>query len=120
MAETVTTKKIPVEAPTAIFKPMSPEQEKNWLDSLKTDFKERIRHLTTLVRELNKVSVAIKLDNGTKDGKVQTLSVSLGSLNTDRYDDQKAMNIVELLKPVLSKDVYNVQETKISILSDDE
>ena len=73
-----------------------------------------------VVRDLNRVSVAAKLNNGTKDGKVQTLSLSLGSLNTDRYDDQKALNIVELLKPVISKSVYNVQETKISILSSED
>ena len=70
-----------------------------------------------VVRELDRVSVAAKLNNGTKDGKVQTLNLSLGTLSTDRYDDQKAMNVVDLLKPVISKDVYTVQETKVSTLS---
>ena len=70
-----------------------------------------------VVRDLNRVSVAAKLNNGTKDGKVQTLNLSLGTLSTDRYDDQKAMNVVDLLKPVISKDVYTVQETKVSTLS---
>lgn len=73
-----------------------------------------------VVRDLNKVSVAAKLNNGTKDGKVQTVSLSLGTLSKDRYDDQKAMNIVDLLKPCLSKNVLNVQETKVSLLTSGE
>ena len=70
-----------------------------------------------VVRELDKVNVAIKLNNGTKDGKVQTVSVNLGSLSTDRYDDQKAVNIKDLLSPLFDKAVYAVQETKVSTLS---
>jgi len=72
---------------------------------------------SAVVRDLNRVSVSMKLNNGTKDGKVQTLSLSLGTLSTSGYDDQKAMNIVELIKPVISKPTYNVEETKVSILS---
>ena len=70
-----------------------------------------------VVRDLNRVSIALKLNNGTKDGKVQTLNLGLGTLSTSGYDDQKAMNVAALLTPVLSKPVYNVQETKVSILS---
>ena len=70
-----------------------------------------------VVRDLNRVSVSMLLNNGTKDGKVQTLSLGLGTLSTSGYDDQKAMNVATLLTPVLSKPVYNVQETKVSILS---
>lgn len=71
-----------------------------------------------VVSDLTKISVITKLNNGTTDdGKVKTLTVSLGDLNIDRYDDQKAMNIVNLLRPCLTKDVYEVQKTAISILS---
>lgn len=73
----------------------------------------------SVVRDLNRVSVALKLNNGTKDGKVQTVSLSLGNLNTNRYDEQKAINIKDLLVPVLDKEVLNVQETKVSLLSGD-
>ena len=71
-----------------------------------------------VISDLTKVSVVSKLNNGTKeDGKVQTLSLSLGTLDIDRYDDQKAMNIVNLLKPCLSKEVYEVQKVEVSVLS---
>lgn len=70
-----------------------------------------------VVSDLSKVSVAAKLNNGTKDGKVQTLSLSIGTLNIDRYDDQKAMNIVNLLAPCLAKEIYEVQKTAVSVLS---
>ena len=71
-----------------------------------------------VVRDLNKVSVSLNLNNGTKDGKVQTVKLSLGTLSKDRYDNQKAMNIKSLLVPVLNKEVLNVQETMVAILSD--
>ena len=70
-----------------------------------------------VVRDLNRVSVTLMLNNGTHDGKVQTRSLNLGTLSTSGYDDQKAMNVASLLTPVLSKPVYNVQETKVSVLS---
>ena len=70
-----------------------------------------------VVSRLNKVSVAAQLNNGTQDGKVKTLSLSLGSLNVSRYDDQKAMNIVNLLEPCLSKPVYEVQKVEVSKLT---
>jgi len=98
--------------------PLTDKEEVRWSERFKTDFRARENEkLSAVVRELDKVSVTLKLNNGTKDGKVQTVSVSLGSLNTDRYDDQKAMNIKELLEPVLSKSVYTTQETKTSTLT---
>ena len=70
-----------------------------------------------VVSDLSKVTVTAKLNNGTKDGKVQTVSVSLAGLNIDRYDDQKAMNIVNLLSPCLAKEVYEVIKVPTSVLS---
>jgi len=71
-----------------------------------------------VVSDLTKVSVVAKLNNGTtEEGKLKTLSLSIGDLNIDRYDDQKAMNVVNLLRPCLAKDVYEVQKVEVSILS---
>ena len=70
--------------------------------------------------DLTKVNVALKLNNGTKDGNVQTVDVSLGTLNINTYDNQKAMNIINLLKPCLDKDVYKVQKVATSTLSNDD
>jgi len=73
-----------------------------------------------VVSDLAKVSVVAKLNNGTKDGKVQTVSLSIGDLNINTYDDQKAMNIVNLLSPCLDKDVYEVQKVAVSVLNTEE
>jgi len=71
-----------------------------------------------VVSDLTKVSVVAKLNNGTSaEGKLKTLSLSIGDLNIDRYDDQKAMNVVNLLRPCLAKDVYEVQKVAVSVLS---
>ena len=71
-----------------------------------------------VISDLTKVTVTAKLNNGTKeDGSVQTLSLSLGNLDIDTYDDQKAMNIIALLKPCLAKEVYETQKAQISVLS---
>ncbi|MBQ7197076.1 MAG: hypothetical protein IJS40_06665 [Synergistaceae bacterium] len=73
-----------------------------------------------VVSRLNKISVTAQLNNGTKDGKVKTLSLSLGTLNTNRYNDQKAMNIVNALEPCLSKSVYEVLKVEVSKLTNDD
>ena len=70
----------------------------------------------TVVSDLTKVSVVLKLNNGTINGKVQTVSFSLGDLNINTYDKEKAMNIVNLLSPCLDKDVYEVQEIPVNVL----
>ena len=66
---------------------------------------------------MTKVTVTALLNNGTQDGKVKTLSLSLGSLNISRYDDQKAMNIINILEPCLSKPIYEVQKVETSKLT---
>lgn len=71
-----------------------------------------------VVSDLTKVSVVVKLNNGTgEDGKVRTSSLNLGNIDVDTYEDQKAMNIVNLLRPCLAKEVYEVQKVEVSILS---
>lgn len=68
----------------------------------------------TVVSSLVKCTVTAKLNNGMKDDTVQTVNVSLPTCNIDRYNDQKAMNIVNLLAPCLSKSVYKVTKTEVS------
>lgn len=71
------------------------------------------------VSTLSKVSVNVQLNNGTVDGKVRTLSVSLGNLDLTRYEDNKAMNIVNLLGQCVAKPVYRVQKTAVSTLTNE-
>lgn len=66
---------------------------------------------------LDKVQVKVMLNNGTKDGKIKTLGVSLGQLNTSRYDDQKALNIVSLLEPCFAKPVLETKKTEVSTIT---
>lgn len=100
---------------------MSDEQEAEYLKRFNTDFRARHSHgakeLGAVISDLSKVSVVVKLNNGTQDGRVLTVSQTIGTLNTDRYDDQKAMNIVGALETILSKTIYNVQEVKTSLLT---
>ena len=69
---------------------------------------------------VKKVSVNIKLNNGTTNGVVKTLSLSLGTLNKTSFDAQKAMNIVNLLGDCLSKPVYAVEKVEVSTLTEDD
>lgn len=70
------------------------------------------------ITSISKVSVALKLDNGTSDsGNTKTVSVSLGNLNKDAFDADKVMSVVSLLKPCLSKTCLFTQKTEVSSLS---
>jgi len=71
-----------------------------------------------VVSDLSLVSVVCKLNNGTTDnGQLKTLDLSLGKMDIDRYDDDKAMAIVNLLRPCLAKDVVEVRKVAVSVLS---
>lgn len=72
-----------------------------------------------VVSNLTSVRVNVKLNNGTVDGKVKTLNVGLGNLNVTRYEDDKAMNIVNALSPCMARSVYIVQKTATSTLSEE-
>ena len=65
---------------------------------------------------LQKQSVALKLNNGTKAGVVQTVNLSLGSLDKDEWDADKAVAIIDLLEPCLSKSIEEIQKTTVSRL----
>ena len=70
----------------------------------------------------SKVSVSLKLNNGTnpETGAVKTVSISLGSLNKDAFNADKAMAIVGLLTPCLAKPLLSVNKTEASVLTDGE
>ena len=70
--------------------------------------------------DLVSIKITVKLNNGTtEDDKVKTISLSLPTIDIDHYEDQKAMNIVNLLTPCLAKDVYEVIKVPTSTLSND-
>ena len=79
-------------------------------------------NLRAVTETVNKNSIQVKLNNGTdpSTGQVRTVSGSFPtlSLEPNDYDAQKVMNIVEAMVPVLTKSVYAVQHTQISLLSD--
>lgn len=57
------------------------------------------------------VSVSILLDDGyDQSGGTKTVSVNLGSLNPETYDNTKAMNVIEALKDRLSKTYYSTKK----------
>lgn len=60
---------------------------------------------------MQKTAVSLKLNNGTKQGVIQTVSLSLGTLDKDEWDGTKAMAIVDLLEPCLSKGIEEVVRT---------
>ncbi len=68
---------------------------------------------------LKKVSVNVKLDNGTDAlGNVKTVSVNLGNLSVQNFDAAKAMAIVNLLEPCFTKTVYSVEKVEVSTLEE--
>lgn len=67
---------------------------------------------------LKKVSVSIRLDDGTdSQGNPKTVSVSLGSLNKNTFNADKALTIVGALEPCLNKSVSSIEKTEVSSLS---
>ena len=66
----------------------------------------------------SKVSVNVKLNNGTNaNGTPKALTVSLGALNKDAFDADKAMAIVGLLAPCLEKSLVSVEKVEVSTLT---
>ena len=57
---------------------------------------------------IQKRTVTLKLNNGTKQGVVQTVNVSLGSLDKDEWDGDKATAIIDLIEPCLSKSIEEI------------
>ncbi len=70
------------------------------------------------VSTLKKVSVSVKLNNGTDSkGHVKTVSISLGNMSETNYDDDKALAVVSTLSPCLSKTIVSVEKSEISTLT---
>ena len=64
---------------------------------------------------LKKVSVRLKLENGTDaDGNMKYVNLSLGSLSKDNFDADKALAVKAVLAPCLSKTVGSVEMTQVS------
>lgn len=78
-----------------------------------------------ITRTVSKYAVSLKLNDGTTStGAMKTVSLSLGSLDKTRYEADtshaKAMGLVALLEPVLSKAVVGVIETTTASLVDND
>ncbi len=64
------------------------------------------------------ISVEIKLDNGIDiDGNERTVSISLGNLNKDNFDADKALAVLGALEPCLQKTVNSMYVYQRSLLS---
>lgn len=74
----------------------------------------------SVVSAIKKITVNVKLNNGTKNGTVNTLTVSLGDMNEAGFDAQKVMNIVNVLGDCLDKPVYSIEKVEVSTLSEDD
>ena len=71
------------------------------------------------VTECKKVSVAMKLNNGTTTtGAVKTVSVNLGSLNKSAFDADKVLNIVNALYPCFDLMLHTLEKTEVSEISE--
>lgn len=58
-----------------------------------------------------KIAYNLKLNNGeSSTGAVKTLNLSLGAINKDTADDDKALALADLIEAALTKSVYMVQK----------
>ena len=73
------------------------------------------------ISTVQKIAVSLKLNNGLnpETGTQKTVSISLGSLNKDAWDADKAMAIVNTLAPCLEKSLMSVIKTETTTLADD-
>ena len=82
-----------------------------------TEITER-RNRLMAVATLKKVSVSVKLDDGTdSQGNSKYVGVSLGDLSENNYDADKILAIVDNLEPCLNKSVARVEETKVNVIT---
>ena len=64
----------------------------------------------------NKITVYMKLNNGTKDGKTVTVNQTLPTMSLAYYDDDKAMTVVDAISPCLEKTLNGVEKLVVSKL----
>ena len=70
------------------------------------------------VETMKKVGVSVRLENGTdSSGNMKYVSLSLGNINKDNFDADKALAVVTALAPCLTKTVSSVEKTATSTLT---
>lgn len=63
--------------------------------------------------ELEKYSVSMKFANGeTASGGVKTMSVSIGALNQNAYDQSKAFTLASALSRAYTQMLMQIEETR--------
>lgn len=83
-----------------------------------TEITEKGGHSEMANATLKKVSVNVRLENGTDDdGNMKYVSISLGKLSVSNFNADQALAIVTLLAPCLNKTVGLVEKTEVSTLT---
>lgn len=77
-----------------------------------------------VLEENKSLKVTVKLNNGTTpSGQTKTANVSLGSLDSTRYNandgNTKALNIVNAMAAVFSRNLYSIEKTIVNYLSEE-
>lgn len=66
------------------------------------------------------VSVSMKFGNGTTDsGGTKIMSVSIGQLNKDAFNESKAFNLAQTISRLYSQLLISVELTKTDYLTSD-
>lgn len=65
---------------------------------------------------VEKVKVNAVLNMGLVDGVMKTKNMSIGSLSADRYNDDKAMAILDKVGPVIQPDINARQKVVTSAM----
>ena len=65
-----------------------------------------------------KIAVNLLLNNGTTtSGQVKTIPISIGKINTNTFDADKALTVAGLIEDCLTKSVYDLQKVEISSIT---
>ncbi len=69
---------------------------------------------------ITRVTARVKLENGRDEaGVMHYTGISLGTLNKDTFNADKALAIKDLLTPCLSKNVAGLEKTEVSTIEAD-
>lgn len=67
---------------------------------------------------LQKVSIHVRMSDGVdSNGTTKYVGMSLGTINPETFDVQKAMNIVNKLADCITKGISYLQKTEVSRIS---
>ncbi len=90
-------------------------------EAMKEHNKKGGENIMAVETTIKSVRCNMKLNNGLDpEGNVQTVSVSLGTLNKNTWDAQKALNITALAAPCLAKTLYSTEKTETDYISERE